>query len=264
MTRILENPLKIAVCIKHVPARDSRLRIASDGSWIEERELSWEINEPDTYALEEGLRLKEKHGGEVVVVTAGPERAAEALKRGLAMGADRAIHLVGDFTAVDAHGTARALAEALRAEAPDLVLAGVQSDDKGYAATGVMLAELLGLPHSTLIMEVQVQDGRVRVKREMESGWFEWLELPLPAVLTIQSGINQVRYSTLKGIMAAKKKEIRRIAADGGEAAPAAPKTRLQALGFPSKESNAEIFEGAAKEVARQLWERLKKEGKIR
>jgi electron transfer flavoprotein beta subunit len=263
--------MKIAVCIKHVPARDSRLRIAPDGSWIEEGDLSWEINEPDTYALEEGLRIKEKQGGEVVVVTAGPQRAAEALKRGLAMGADRAIHLVGDaFTPGDAQVAARALADALQPEAPDIVLTGVQSDDKGYAATGVMLAEMLGLPHSTLIMEVEIGDGRVKVKREMESGWFQRLELPLPALLTIQSGINQVRYSTLKGIMAAKKKEIRQLpwsgdgagASSGGPTAPS--KTALRQLAFPSKESKAEIFEGDAREAARKLWERLKSAGKIR
>jgi electron transfer flavoprotein beta subunit len=254
--------MKIAVCIKHVPARDSRLRIASDGRWIEERDLSWEINEPDTYALEEALRLKGKQGGEVIVITAGPERASEALKRGLAMGADRAIHLVGDaFTAADAQDTARALADALRSEAPDLVLAGVQSDDKGYAATGVMLAQMLGLPHSTLIMEVQVLDGRLKVKREMESGWFEWLELPLPAALTIQSGINQVRYATLKGIMAAKKKEIRRTPSDG---TTAEGRTKLEGLAFPSKESKALVFEGDSKAAAKQLWERLKKDGKLR
>jgi electron transfer flavoprotein beta subunit len=254
--------MKIAVCIKHVPARDSRLRIAPDGRWVEERDLSFEINEPDTYALEAGLRIKEKRGGEVLVITAGPARAAEALKRGLAMGADRAIHLVGDsFTEGDAQSTARALAEALRPESPDLVLAGVQSDDKGYAATGVMLAQMLGLPHSTLIMEVDVGDGRVKVKREMESGWFEWLELPLPAALTIQSGINQVRYATLKGIMAAKKKEIRQIPADGSAGQG---RTRLEGLAFPSKETKAEIFEGDPREAARQLWERLKKDGRLR
>jgi electron transfer flavoprotein beta subunit len=252
--------MKIAVCVKHVPSRDSRLRIAEGDRWIEERELSWEINEPDLYALEEALRIKEKQGGEVVVVTAGPDRAAEALKRALAMGADRAIHLTGaDFTAADAQATARALAEALRPEAPDLVLAGVQSDDKGYAATGVMLAELLGLPHSTLIMEVAVRDGRVRVKREMESGWFQWLELPLPAALTIQSGINQVRYATLKGIMAAKKKEIRQAPFHGG-----ASPTALEGLAFPSKESKAEVFEGDPRVSAQQLWERLRKDGKLR
>ena len=257
--------MKIAVCVKHVPARDSRLRISADGTWIEERDLSWEINEPDSYALEEALRIKERQGGEVLVVTAGPERSAEALKRGLAMGADRAIHVVSEALARgDAHDAARALAEALRPEAPDLVLAGVQSDDKGYAATGVMLAEMLGLPHSTLIMEVQVMDGGLKIKREMESGWFEWLELPLPAVLTIQSGINQVRYSTLKGIMAAKKKEIRRMTVNETGEDPLAGKTRLEKLGFPSKESRAEIFEGDAKSAAQKLWERLKRDGKLR
>jgi electron transfer flavoprotein beta subunit len=251
--------MKIAVCIKHVPARDSRLRIAADGSWVEERDLSWEINEPDLYALEEALRIREAAGGEVIAITAGPERAAEALRRGLAMGADRAIHVASDaFTPGDARVAARALADALAPEACDLLLAGVQSDDKGYAATGVMLAEMLGLPHSTLIMEVRVEDGRVRAKREMESGWFERLELPLPALLTIQSGINQVRYATLKGIMGAKKKEIRRI-----EPALAASPTTVEGLAFPSRETTAEIFEGDAREAAGKLWERLRRNGRV-
>ena len=253
--------MKIAVCIKHVPARDSRLRITADASWVEERDLSWEINEPDLYALEEALRLRDAAGGEVLAVTAGPDRAAEALRRGLAMGADRAIHVASDaFTAGDARVVSRALADALTPEGCDLVLAGVQSDDKGYAATGVMLAEMLGLPHSTLIMEVRLEDGRVRAKREMESGWFEWLELPLPAVLTIQSGINQVRYATLKGIMGAKKKEIRRVepALDG------ASPTVFDGLAFPSKESSAEIFEGDPREAAGKLWERLRRDGRVR
>lgn len=257
--------MKIAVCVKHVPARDSRLRITSDGTWIDERDLSWEINEPDLYALEEALRLKEKHGGEVLAVTAGPRRAAEALKRALAMGADRAIHLADDRAPErDAEATARALANALRPEAPDLVLTGVQSDDKGFAATGVMLAEMLGLPHSTLIMEVRVLVGRLEAKREMESGWFEWLELPLPALLTIQSGINQVRYSTLKGIMAARKKEVRQLPFDEAESAAGVSKTRLERLSLPSKETKAEIFEGDPRESARKVFEALRREGKLR
>lgn len=249
--------MKIAVCLKHVPSRDARLRIAADRRWIEERDLSWEINEPDTYALEEALRLREKHGGEVLVVSAGPERVAEALKRGLAMGADRAIHLVGDATDADAHAVAGALAEALRSESPDLVLTGVQSDDKGYAATGVMLAELLGLPHSTLIMEVQVEDGRVRVKREMESGWFQSLELPLPALLTIQSGINQVRYATLKGIMAAKKKPMESRPAQWGPV-----RLTVQSMALPAERAGGRIL-GTGPDAVSELVRVLRDEAKV-
>ena len=167
------------------------------------------MNEPDSFALEEALRLKEKHGGEVVALSMGPARAKQAIKEALAKGADRAIHVADDkFFLLDPLGSAKSLAAALRKETFDLILTGLQTDDQGFGQTGVLLAELLGLPHATIIMQIEVQGGRMRLKRELEGGWFQWVELPLPAVLTIQSGINQVRYATLKGIMAAKKKEI--------------------------------------------------------
>ena len=176
-------------------------------------DASWELNEPDAYALEEALRLKEKHGGEVIAVSAGPARVSQVIREALARGADRAIHVEGDALATaDAWTTADALPAAIRDEHVDLVLTGLQSDDQGFAQVGVVLAERLGIAHSTIIMEVQVagarRSARVRVKRELEGGWFQWIAMPLPAVLTIQSGINQLRYATLKGIMAAKKKDI--------------------------------------------------------
>src|ERR1700681_3661642 len=143
--------LKIIVAIKQVPARDSQLRIASSGKWIEEADLTYEINEPDAYALEEGLQLKEKHGGEVVVLCAGPGRAAQTIREALAKGADRAIHIEEeDLGRFDPLSLARLLAAALQAEKPDLVLTGLQSDDLGYGQTGVILAEVLGLPHATI------------------------------------------------------------------------------------------------------------------
>ena len=186
--------MKIIVCIKQVPARDSQLRVASSGAWIQDADLSYEINEPDAYALEEGLQLKEKHGGEVVVLCAGPARAAQTIREALAKGADRAIHIeVEDLGAFDPLGAARLLAAALKPENPDLILTGLQSDDLGYGQTGVILAELLGLPHATIIMQVEKQDGAIRVKRELEDGWFQHVEMPLPALLTIQSGINKLR-----------------------------------------------------------------------
>ena len=181
---------------------------------MREQDASFEMNEPDAYALEEALRLREKHGGEVVVCTAGPARASQVLREALARGADRAIHVEDDRLAsigADSFVVAGALADAVRDEQFDLVLTGLQSDDQGAAQTGVILAERLGLPHATIVMDVQVQEPNVRVKRELEGGWFQWVEMPLPALLTIQSGINQLRYATLKGIMAAKKKEIRKV-----------------------------------------------------
>src|SRR5438105_2784722 len=211
-----ESPAKgmdIAVCIKQVPTREWQPRLDDAKTWIREQDASFEMNEPDQYALEEALRLKEKHGGEVVVCSAGPARVAQVIREALARGGDRAIHVEGDeLAAADAFVVAGALAAAMTGEQFDLVLTGLQSDDQGFAQTGVILAERLGLPHATIVMDVQVEANGLRVKRELEGGWFQWVAMPLPAVLTIQSGINQLRYATLKGIMAAKKKEIRKAA----------------------------------------------------
>src|SRR5579864_8071488 len=206
--------MKIVVAIKQVPARDSQLRIASSAKWIEEEDLSYEINEPDAYALEAGLQLKEKHGGEVIALCAGPARAAQTIREALAKGADRAIHIEEEeIGAYDPLAASKLLAAALKSESPDLVLTGLQSDDLGYGQTGVILAELLGLPHATIIMEVEKQDGGIRVKRELEDGWFQHVEMALPALLTIQSGATRLRYATLMGIKKAKTKEVRRVSA---------------------------------------------------
>ena len=223
--------MKIAVCIKQVPTRDWQPKLNESKTWIREQDASYEMNEPDAYALEESLRLKEKHGGEVVVCSAGPARVAQVIREALARGADRAIHVEDDGLAgADAFVVAESLAAAMKDEQFDLILTGLQSDDQGFAQTGVILAERLGLPHATIIMEVQAdQAGTLRVKRELEGGWFQWVKMPLPAVLTIQSGINQLRYATLKGIMAAKKKEIRKAAAAPGAAAAAEDPQPLRA-----------------------------------
>src|SRR5512132_2559427 len=206
--------MKIVVCIKQVPARDSLLRIDETVHWIQEADLSYEINEPDAYALEEALQLKEKHSGEVVVLCLGPGRAAQTIREALAKGADRAVHIEEeDLANFDPLASARLLAAALTAEKPDLVLTGLQSDDLGYGQTGVILAQLLGMPHATIIMEVEKQDAGIRVKRELESGWFQHVEMPLPALLTIQSGISKRRYATLMGIKKAKTKEVKRLTA---------------------------------------------------
>ncbi len=251
--------MKIAVCIKQVVTREWQVRINEAKTWVRDQDASWELNEPDAYALEEALRLKEKHGGEVVVVSAGPARVAQVLREALARGGDRAIHVQGDDLAqADAFGTAQAVASALRDEAADLVLTGLQSDDQGFAQMGVILAEKLGLPHSTIIMEVQVQDGALRVKRELEGGWFQWVAMPLPAVLTIQSGINQLRYATLKGIMAAKKKEIRAVPATA-----AASKLSIASVYVPEKGKATRLVEGAPKEAAADLVKLLREEARV-
>src|SRR3954447_9118760 len=205
--------MKILVLMKQVANKDAVLRINKDSTWIEEADLSFEVNESDGYALEEALRIREKVGaGEVVVVSMGPARAKSVIKDALARGADRAIHVLGDNVVhLSPFAAAAVLAEAIRDENADLVMTGLQSDDYGYAQTGVILAEILGLPHATIVIEVDASGEQLRVKRELESGWYQWYSMPKPALLTIQSGISQIRYATLKGIMAAKKKEIKEI-----------------------------------------------------
>jgi electron transfer flavoprotein beta subunit len=259
--------VKIVACIKQVPARDCVLRLNSASTWVQEADLTFEINEPDIYALEEALRLKEKHGGEVVLATLGPARAQQAIKEALAKGADRALQIVEDsaLAALDAFGIARALAKAIENEKPDIVLAGLQSDDFGFAQVGVMLAEILGLPHSTIIMEIQVEGGAVRVKRELEGGWFQWIELPLPAVLTIQSGINKPRYATLKGILAAKSKPVKKLtAADLGlTAQDLAPRQNTVKVYSPVKAAQTEFLQGSPKEIAARLADKLKNDARV-
>jgi electron transfer flavoprotein beta subunit len=255
--------VKIFVCLKQVLAKDSLLRIDDAAGWISDSELSYEVNEPDAFALEEGLRLKEKHGGEVVVVTAGPARAASALREALAKGADRAIHVEDDrFDRADSFVTARALAAAIRREPYDLVLAGLQSDDLGSGQTGVVLAEFLGVPHATIIMEVQKLDRLLKVKRELEAGWFQSVEMPLPALLTIQSGINKVRYATLMGIKKAKTKELKRLtAADLG--LDLSPRQTLRRVYAPQKTKRTQFLPGAPKEAAAALVQKLRHEARV-
>jgi electron transfer flavoprotein beta subunit len=261
--------VNIIVCLKQVPVKDSLLKIKDDGSWVHEADLKYEINESDNYALEEALRLKEKHGGEVVILSMGPERVKEAIKQGLAKDADRALHINNEsFTVLDPFINAKILAAAIKKEKYDLVMTGLQSDDYGFGQTGVILAEMLGLPHATIVMEIQKQDGGIKVKRELESGWFQWVELPLPAVLTIQSGINQIRYATIKGIMMAKKKEIKSLGlSDLGlsesDVAAGATGLKFGKMYMPQKTKQTEMLQGDPKEVARKLAEKLKNEAKV-
>jgi len=254
--------MKIVVCIKQVPAKDAPLSI-TDAGWIRETDIGFEMNEPDSYALEEALRLKEKHAGEVIAVSMGPERVKQTIKEALAKGADRGVHIADDKAyALDPLGAAKSLAAAIDREKPDLVLTGLQSEDQGFGQTGVLLAERLGLPHATIIMQIEAQDARLRVKRELEAGWFQWAELPLPAVLTIQSGINKVRYATLKGIMAAKKKEIATISRDS-LGVPHEATQRILRIYVPSKTKKTELLTGTPKEAAAKLLEKLKHEARV-
>jgi electron transfer flavoprotein beta subunit len=254
--------MKIAVCIKQVPTREWQPRLTDDKTWVREQDVSYEMNEPDAYALEEGLRLREKHGGEVVVCSAGPARVQQVIREALARGADRAIHVEdAALGAADASAGAAALAGAMAEEKFDLVLTGLQSDDQGHAQFGPVLATRLGIPHSTIIMAVEIDgDARsMRVKRELEGGWFQWVSMPLPALLTIQSGINQLRYATLKGIMAAKKKEIRKVALGGS----LAPRQKILSLYAPEKAKQTVMIGGTPAEAARELVRRLREEARV-
>lgn len=256
--------MKIAVCLKQVAARDAVLRINESSTWIRGADVNYEINEPDAYALEEALKLKDNApGSQVLVCSAGPDRARQAIKEALAKGADRALHIEdASLDGADSFGIARALAAALAPEKPDLILAGLQSDDSGAGQTGVILAGLLGLPHSTIIMQIKLEGETLTVKRELEAGWFQWVEMRLPALLTIQSGISKLRYATLKGIMGTKSKPVRKLSLGDLGLTPAevAPKQKILRIAAPVKNKKTEFIEGTAKEIAARLADKLKNE----
>ena len=253
--------MNIIVCIKQVPAKDAPLTIA--GNWIKESDIGFEMNEPDSYALEEALRLKEKHGGEVIALSMGPERVKQTIKEALAKGADRGIHIADDnFAQLDPLGSAKSIAAAVKQQKYDLVLTGLQSDDQGFGQTGVLLAGILDLPHATIIMAIEAAEGKLKLKRELEAGWFQHIESPLPAVLTIQSGINKVRYATLKGIMAAKKKEIVTVARES-LGVSTEPTQKVEKIYIPTKTKKTEFLTGPPKEAAAKLVEKLKFEARV-
>src|SRR5690349_20230327 len=255
--------MKILVCMKQVPQKDAPLKLNESGTWIRD-DVSYEVNEPDAYALEEALRQKEKHGGEVVVITAGPVRAQQVLREALAKGADRAIHLEdGAFVGLDALSTARAFAAAIKDEQFDLIFTGLQSDDYGFAQTGVILAELLGWPHATSIMQIEKTDAGIKVKRELESGDFPCVGLPLPAVLTSQSGLNQLRYATLIGIKQAKNKPVRKVTFAGVQQAVGSNVQKIERLYVPQKTKRTEYLEGAPAEIAKKLADKLRNEIRV-
>jgi electron transfer flavoprotein beta subunit len=252
--------MKIIVLMKQVANKDAVLRVSSDEKWIDESNISQQTNESDGYALEEALRLKEAKGaGEVVVCTLGAPTAKTVLKDALARGADRAIHVVVDEpNKLSPFQIAKAIADAIREENADLVFTGLQSDDASYGQTGVILAELLGIPHATIVIEVDREslNGSLRVKRELESGWYQWFKYQLPALLTIQSGISQIRYASLKGIMAAKKKEIRDVAP---QIEDFASKQKIEKVYLPLKMKQTQMLGGGdAKAGAAELVEKLK------
>ena len=251
--------------MKQVANKDAVLRIRGDEKWIDESDVSQQTNESDGYALEEALRLKEAKGdGEVIVCTLGKAGAKAVIKDGLARGADRGIHIVvEDENALSPYQIAKTIADAIRDENADLVFGGLQSDDASYGQTGVVLAEMLGIPHATIVIELDREslNGTIRVKRELESGWYQWFEYQMPALMTIQSGISQIRYASLKGIMAAKKKEIKEVtpeleAFDSGQ--------QIGKVYLPLKTKQTQMLgDGDAKAGAAELIEKLRNEARV-
>ncbi|HUQ49356.1 MAG TPA: electron transfer flavoprotein subunit beta/FixA family protein [Terriglobales bacterium] len=255
--------MKILVCMKQVPQKDAPLKLNESGTWIRE-DVSYEVNEPDAFALEEALQQKQKHGGEVVVITAGPARSQQVLREGLAKGADRAIHLEDPgFVGLDAFNTAKAFAAAIKEEQFDLIFTGLQSDDYGYAQTGVIMAEILGWPHATIIMHIEKSEAGIKVKRELEAGYFQNVEIPLPAVLTIQSGINKLRYATLIGIKQAKNKPLRKVTMDEVKSALGDNMQKIEKLYIPQKTKKTEMLDGSPADVAKKLVQKLKDEVRV-
>ncbi len=258
--------MKVMVCLKQVPHQDARLDVNADGTWIQEDNIKFEINSYDTYAVEEALRLKDAGDAEVVVVSIGPDRVTQALRTALGMGADRAIHVNDDAArGTDALGTAKILAAVAKEEGPDVIITGLMAEDDNGSAIPPMVAELLGYPSATGVLATDFGDATVKVERELEGGALEVVELPKPALIAIQSGANQVRYASLKGIMQAKKKPVDvKTLADLGladTASAAQNKSTVNKIYVPAKGDTAEILEGSTNEIVGQLVTKIKELG---
>ena len=252
--------MKILVCMKQVPQKDAPLKLNDSAPGFATMFPTESTNRMPT-RWKKLFANGKNMTGEVVVITAGPARAQQVLREALAKGADRAIHLEDNaFVGLDAFNTARAFAAAIKDEKFDLIFTGLQSDDYGYAQTGVILAELLGWPHATIIMQIEKTDGGIRVKRELEAGYFQFVDMPLPAVLTIQSGINKLRYATLVGIKQAKNKPMRKVALAEVQSAIGDNLQKLERLYVPQKTKNTEFIEGppgrSRQEAGRQITQR--------
>jgi electron transfer flavoprotein beta subunit len=257
--------MKVMVCLKQVPHQDARLDVNSEGTWIQEDNIKFEINSYDTYALEEALRAKDAGEAEVVVVSIGPDRVTQALRTALGMGADRAIHVKdADADASDALGCAKILAAIAKEEGPDVVVTGFMSDDGNSSAVPPMLAELLDLPSATGVLKTEAANGSVKVERELDGGATEVVELPKPCLIAIQTGANQVRYASLKGIMQAKKKPVDvKTLGDLGvsDAGAGGVKAKIEKVYAPPKSSSAEMLEGSTDEIVSKLVGKIKELG---
>ncbi len=254
-------PLNVVVCLKQIPNPDLQFQIAADGKDIRRDALNYKINGADEYALEEAVRLKEKQGGRVVALTAGPKRTEQMLREALAKGADEAVRVPMDDAGYDVGMVARILAAAIRTLPHDLVLTGVQSDDQGNSATGGLIAGLLGMPHASVVTRVEAKDGGLVVATELEGGLQRVYAVPLPALLTIQFGANTPRYAPLPAIMKAARQPIREIAP-----APLTPPYTfaVRALSPPVAKGHAEMVTGSIEEQAKKLAQLLRDKGFVR
>ena len=256
--------MKICVLIKQVASEDSPISISDDKKNIDKVSLNLVTNEPDSYALEEALLIKEKTSGEVTICTLGPESSQQVIKDGLAKGADKAIHIMHDDTdSISPLNMSKIIAHKIKDENFDLILSGLQSNDYGYAQIGILLSELLNYSHASLVMGTEIQENnRIKVKRELENGWFQWSKLNLPSSLSIQSGINQPRYATLKGIMSVKNKPVDKCDAnDFGLSLESG--YSINGIYVPKKSKETETIEGSTDEVVERLTDILKNEIKI-
>ena len=253
--------MKIAVLTKAIPSYESSIRVDSSGKWIDEAIINYVVNESDSYALEEALQIKENVGGdsEVVVVTLGSEsNTSKVIKDGLAKGADRGIFIKNESTTTDPLSIARLFADNLKSENFDLIFSGLQSDDMGSGQTGVLVGEMLDMSTATLAIETQVEGDKIKIKRELESGWFQWVSLPFPSSISIQSGINEPRYPSLKGIMGAKRKELNTL-----EASPSDQSQSFVNLYIPKNEKVTEKIEGDADTIVAKIMDILKNKLKV-
>jgi len=254
--------MKICVLIKQVPDKDSKIRINPDSRTIDSTNITNVINESDNYALEEALLLKEKHGGEVVVCTFGNESSHEIIKTALAKGADRGIFIINtEHHYIDVLNVAKIITDNIKSEEFDIILSGLQSDDLGNCQLGLLIAEMLDTSHASLVMSTEmINDSTIKVKQELESGWFQWTELNLPTSLTIQSGINTPRYAALRGIMMAKNKPVEKIEINISNYTQS---LSLKKLYIPSKSKETQFIDGTPGEVASTIVDILINEIKV-
>ncbi len=267
--------MKIVVCLKEVPDTETHFRLNSSQTAIDREGIVFKMNPFDECAIEEALQLKSKQGGEVILLTLGPESAKQTIRKGLAMGADRALHINDPaFENSDNLVIAKALAQAIQKLGADLILTGVQSEDGLNMQTGIMLAEFLGLPHASILTKFELlEEGpktnkKAKVQRELEGGFLEECELDLPAVITVQTGMNIPRYPTLPNIMKARTKEIKDLKlSDLGLTAEQVglkgSAIKVLKLFVPEKGKGAEMIPGDEASATKTLMKKLKEEAKV-